>query len=157
LIDLLKEYLVQVMQIIQDVTGAVATGLLLLAAAMIDVSDPLIVTAGTAMFAMLSGAIKLLWDRNNTLANKTDAALSRCEEEHHRAAAKYEADQKQAVDKMNTLVNQVIALSGEVGLMKGRIQGFQEATEKADNIARDKVSHEHPVPSQHEHIHHNQP
>lgn len=104
---------------IEETVGAVAAGAIILASAMIDVSDPVIVTAGTAVLAALTGAIKILWDRNNKLSAATDAALSKCESEHHKAA-----------ERMDNLVQKVIDLSAEVGNLKGRIQGYQEARDQ---------------------------
>ena len=121
------------MNTIENVLGTVLAGLIVVGTAMIDVSDPLIVTAGTAMIAGLTGALKVLWDRANTLANKTDIALAKCEEEHQKAA-----------ERVNVLFEKVITLNGEVGMMKGRIQGFQEATDKADAERRSKESHSTP-------------
>lgn len=105
---------------LMELSGVVATGLAILASSMIDVSDPVVVTAGTAILGVLTGAVKVLWDRNNALSKATEVALSKCEEEHKKASA-----------NLDSLVQQVIALSGEVGLMKGRIMGFQEANERA--------------------------
>lgn len=105
---------------IEETFGAVIAGSLILASAMIDVSDPVIVTAGTAVLAALTGAIKILWDRNNKLSATTEVALSKCESEHHKAA-----------ERMDVLVQQVIQLSAEVGNLKGRIQGYQEAKEQS--------------------------
>lgn len=119
----------------ENVAGAVATGALLLGTAMIDVSDPMIVTIGGGMLAALTGAIKLLWDRNNALSSTTTVALSECKTEHQKAAEKYDSDRKLADERMNVLIEKVITLSGEVGVLKGRIQGFQEATEKAERDA----------------------
>lgn len=123
------------MTLLTDVSGAAVTGLLVLGAAMIDVSDPVIVSAVAAVLASLTGAVKVLWDRNNALSKATDIALTKCEEEHKRSAARYDADTKTATERMNVLIEKVITLSGEVGILKGRIQGFQEATEKAEREA----------------------
>lgn len=122
----------------KNVVGAVATGALLLGTAMIDVSDPVVVTVGGGILAALTGAIKVLWDRNNTLSKVTDEALAKCEAEHKSAALKYDTDRKLFDERMNVLIEKVITLSGEVGVLKGRIQGFQEATEKAE---RDAAAH----------------
>lgn len=116
----------------ENAIGAVATGAMLFGVSMIDVSDPVIVTIGGSILAAMTGAIKVLWDRNNALGRATAEALGKCEEEHKIAAAKYDGDRKLSDERMNVLIQQVISLSGEVGLMKGRIQGFQEATEKAE-------------------------
>ncbi len=105
---------------LEETAGAVVAGSLIVASAMIDVSDPVIVTAVTAVLAALTGAIKILWDRNNKLSAATDAALSKCETEHHKAA-----------ERMDNLVQKVIELSAEVGTLKGRIQGYQEAKEQS--------------------------
>ena len=124
-----------------DVVGAAATGILIIGTSMIDVSDPVVVTAGAAMLATLSGAVKVLWDKNNTLSKSTDVALTKCEEEHKKTAA-----------NMEVLVQQVISLSGEVGLMKGRIIGFQEATERgvADRaLIRDELQRKLDDPIKH--------
>lgn len=131
------------MKVFIDFAGAVGTGIVLLGASMIDVSDPVVVTAGAAMLATLTGAVKVLWDRNTTLSKTTDVALSKCEDEHKRASVKYEEDRRLSDERMNVLIQQVISLSGEVGMMKGRIIGFQEATEKAEaqSIARDAANH----------------
>lgn len=121
--------------LIENVAGAVATGALLIGTSMLDVSDPVVVAVGGTILAGLTGAIKVLWDRNNALSKATDTALSECKTEHQKAAEKYDADRKLFDERMNVLIQQVISLSGEVGLMKGRIQGFQEATEKAEREA----------------------
>lgn len=123
------------MSFAQEVFGAVVTGGLLLGTSMIDVSDPVIVTAGGGLMAALTGAVKVLWDRNNHLSKTTDVALAKCEEEHSKAAAKYDNDRKLSDERMTVLIDKVITLSGEVGILKGRIQGFQEATEKAERTA----------------------
>jgi ribonuclease PH len=125
-----------------EVSGAVGTGLLVFGASMIDVSDPVIVAAGGTILAALTGAVKVLWDRNNKLSQTTDIALSKCEEEHKRSAIRYDENQRQSAERMNVLIEKVISLSGEVGLMKGRIQGFQEATDKAETIARERAAHD---------------
>lgn len=124
--------------LIENIAGAVFTGSLVLGASMIDVSDPVVVTIGGAILAALTGAIKVLWERNNTLIKATDAALEKCEAEHKNAALKYDSDRKLADERMNVLIDKVITLSSEVGVLKGRIQGFQEATEKAE---RDAAAH----------------
>ena len=129
--------------ITENVIGAVATGALLFGTSMVDVSDPAIVAAAGVLFAALTGAVKLLWDRNNALSTATDAALLKCETEHKRASERYDADRKLSDERTNVLIQQVISLSGEVGLMKGRIMGFQEATDKAEAIAREAASHQH--------------
>ncbi len=113
--------------LIEETTGFVVAGLVLLGTAMIDVSDPIIMAAGTTILGILTGAVKVLWDRNNTLSKATDVALEQCKEEHKKAAS-----------SMDTLIKQVISLSSEVGVLTGRIQGFQEATLKADADARSK-------------------
>lgn len=107
--------------IIEETAGAVVAVSLILASAMIDVSDPVIVTAVTTVLAAMGGAIKILWDKNNKLSATTEIALSKCESEHQKAS-----------ERMDSLIQQVISLSSEVGVLKGRIQGFQEASEKAE-------------------------
>lgn len=121
---------------IQNVTCGAISGIFLVSASVIDVSDPVIVGIATAIFGGLAGAIKLLWDRNNKLSASTDVALSKCEEEHTVSRA-----------RMDMLIQQVIQLTSEVGTMRGRIQGFQEATDKAERreVARDVASHHEPV------------
>ncbi len=116
------------MTLFEECSGAVLTGMLLLGSAMIDVSDPVIVTIGGGILAALTGTVKVLWDRNNKLSIATDVALSKCEEEHRKANAKYDADRKESEQRMTVLIDQVIKLSSEVGMLQGRIQGFQEAT-----------------------------
>jgi hypothetical protein len=109
---------------------------------MIDVSDPVVVTAGGTFLAGLTGVVKVLWDRNTALSKATDVALSKCEEEHQKAAAKYDEDRRLSSERVNVLIQQVITLSEAVGTMKGRIQGFQEATEKAEAVAaREHAEH----------------
>ena len=107
-----------------DIIGAATTGLAILASSMIDVSDPVVVSAGTIILGALTGAVKVLWDRNNKLSASTDVALAKCEEEHRKTTA-----------NMDLLVQQVIKLSSEIGTMTGRIQGFQEATAKACEVS----------------------
>lgn len=119
----------------ENIAGAIATGFLVLGTSMIDVSDPVVVGGIGVILAALTGAIKVLWDRNNTLAKATDTALSECKTEHQKAAEKYDCDRKLADERMNVLIDKVITLSSEVGVLKGRIQGFQEATEKAERDA----------------------
>lgn len=116
------------MTLFEECSGAVLTGMLLLGSAMIDVSDPVIVTIGGGILAALTGTVKVLWDRNNKLSIATDVALSKCEEEHRKANAKYDTDRKESEQRMTVLIDQVIKLSSEVGMLQGRIQGFQEAT-----------------------------
>ena len=116
-------------EIVEYMAGTFAAGGAIVGATMIDVSDPVIVTIGGAILATLTGSVKVLWDRNTALTETTQEALSKCEQEH-RLAAK----------RMDSLVTQVIGLSAEVGTLKGRIQGFQEATEKSD-AARERASH----------------
>lgn len=101
--------------------SAVGGVLGLLGATMIDISDPVVAGIGLTLFGCLSGAVKVLWDKNSTLSKTTEVALSKCEDEHKRSS-----------ENIASLTQQVIALSGEVGLMKGRIQGFQEASDKAE-------------------------
>jgi hypothetical protein len=127
----------------EAVIGAVSAVIFLLGTSMIDVSDPVVVGAGGTLLAALTGAVKVLWDRNNALSKATDAALEKCETEHKRAAERYDADNKTSAERMNVLIQQVISLSSEVGMMKGRIIGFQEATDKAEAIARENASHQH--------------
>lgn len=129
------------MRLIEECTGAVFTGFLLLGSAMIDVSDPVIVTIGGGILAALTGTVKVLWDRNNKLSATTDVALAKCEEEHRRTNEKYDNDRKLSDERMNVLIEKVITLSGEVGVLKGRIQGFQEATEKAERDAERESHH----------------
>lgn len=119
-----------------DIACGALTGAAIVAASMVDVSDPVIVGIGTTIVGGLAGAIKLLWDRNNKLSASTDVALSKCEEEHTISRA-----------RMDMLIQQVISLTSEVGTMRGRIQGFQEATDKAERreVARDVASHHEPV------------
>lgn len=124
----------------ENVVGAVVTGALILGTSMIDVSDPIVVAIGGGILAALTGAIKVLWDRNNALSQTTTVALSECKTEHQKASEKYDADRKLADERMNVLIEKVITLSGEVGVLKGRIQGFQEATEKAE---RDSAHRDH--------------
>lgn len=121
---------------ISDIACGALTGAGLIAASMVDVSDPVIVGIGTTVLGALAGAIKILWDRNNKLSTSTDVALSKCEEEHRNASG-----------RMDTLIQQVISLTSEVGVMRGRIQGFQEATDKAERqtVARDLANHHEPV------------
>lgn len=126
--------------LVENIVGAVAAGALLLGTSMIDVSDPVVVGIGGTILAAMTGAIKVLWDRNNTLSKATEEALTKCEAEHKNAAAKYDSDRKLADERMNVLIEKVITLSGEVGLMKGRIQGFQEATDKAEREAAARES-----------------
>ena len=114
----------------ENVVGAVVTGALILGTSMIDVSDPIVVAIGGG----------ILWDRNNALSSTTTVALSECKTEHQKASEKYDADRKLADERMNVLIEKVITLSGEVGVLKGRIQGFQEATEKAE---RDSAHRDH--------------
>lgn len=117
---------------ISDIACGALTGAGIIAASMVDVSDPVIVGIGTTVLGGLAGAIKILWDKNNKLSASTDVALSKCEEEHRNAAA-----------RMDTLIQQVISLTSEVGVMRGRIQGFQEATEKSERqqVAREAAAH----------------
>lgn len=129
------------MSLIEECTGAVLTGFLLLGSAMIDVSDPVIVTIGGGILAALTGTVKVLWDRNNKLSATTDVALAKCEAEHRRTNEKYDNDRKLSDERMNVLIEKVITLSGEVGVLKGRIQGFQEATEKAERDAERESHH----------------
>lgn len=124
----------------ENIVGAVVTGALILGTSMIDVSDPIVVTIGGGILAALTGAIKVLWDRNNALSQTTTVALSECKTEHQKASEKYDSDRKLADERMNVLIEKVITLSGEVGVLKGRIQGFQEATEKAE---RDSAHRDH--------------
>ena len=144
----------QMRQVIEEILGATATGVFIVGVSMIDVSDPVVVTSGAAILAALTGAIKVLWDRNSALTKATDVALARCEQEHSKAAIKYDLDiqkasekyemqQQRSAEQMNVLIKQVIELSGEVGTMKGRIQGFQEATKKAEDDARAFVNPTH--------------
>lgn len=132
-------------QLIEEIIGASATGGLLVGASMIDVSDPTIVGVGGIILSGLAGAIKVLWDRNTKLSLATDVALKKCEDEHASSAAKYEIDRKQAAEQINVLIQQVIQMNGEVGLMKGRIQGFQEATDKTNADARALINQTHPM------------
>lgn len=106
-------------ELIECVGGLLIAGAL--AATMIDVSDPVIVTIGGTVLATLTGAVKVLWDKNTKLSETTEIALSKCENEHKASAA-----------RMDALVQQVIALSAEVGTLKGRIQGYQEAKEQEE-------------------------
>lgn len=129
------------MRLIEECTGAVFTGFLLLGSAMIDVSDPVIVATGGGILAALTGTVKVLWDRNNKLSATTDVALAKCEDEHRKTSAKYDNDRKISDERMNVLIEKVITLSGEVGVLKGRIQGFQEATEKAERDAERESHH----------------
>lgn len=109
-----------------DIAGAVVTGVLILATAMIDVSDPIVITIGGGILAGLTGTVKVLWDRNNKLTEKTELALAHCQAEHQQSKDRYEADRNQLISQMNELVSKVIALSSEVGVLKGRIEGYQE-------------------------------
>jgi hypothetical protein len=111
------------------VAGALGSGIIMFGSAMLDVSDPVIVAAGGTVLAGLTGAVKVLWDRNTALSKATDVALSKCEDEHKKAADRYDSDMKLSAERMNVLIEKVISLSSEVGMMKGRIQGFQEATD----------------------------
>lgn len=130
------------MNLLEECTGAVATGILLIGASMIDVSDPVIVAIGGGILAALTGTVKVLWDRNNKLSATTDQALAKCEAEHRRANEKYDFDRKQFEERMTVLIEKVISLSSEVGVLKGRIQGFQEATEKAERDANaERMAH----------------
>lgn len=129
------------MTLIEECACAVVTGFLLIGTAMIDVSDPVIVTIGGGILAALTGTVKVLWDRNNKLSTTTDIALAKCEEEHRKANSKYDADRKAFEERMDLLVDKVITLSGEVGVLKGRIQGFHEATEKAERDAERESHH----------------
>tara|TARA_R110002126_G_scaffold53672_1_gene145546 strand:+ start:745 stop:1083 length:339 start_codon:yes stop_codon:yes gene_type:complete len=106
----------------ENITGAAATGLLLVGSSVIDVSDPIVVATGGAAVAALTGAIKVLWDKNNKLSAATDIALTKCEDEHKKASA-----------NMDLLVQQVISLTGEVGEMRGRIKGYHEALDETKN------------------------
>lgn len=117
---------------VSDLFCAIGAGGAVVAASMIDVSDPVVVTVGTTVLGGLATAIKILWDRNNKLSETTTIALSKCEEEHKASAA-----------RVDVLTKQVISLTSEVGVMTGRIQGFQEATEKAERkqTARDAIAH----------------
>jgi hypothetical protein len=123
------------MTLFEECSGAVLTGLLLIGSAMIDVSDPVIVTIGGGILAALTGTVKVLWDRNNKLSLTTDVALAKCEEEHRKASVKYDDDRKELEQRMTVLIDQVIKLSGEVGMLQGRIQGFQEATAQHERKA----------------------
>lgn len=114
---------------LMDVTYGIAIGGLIVGASMVDVSDPVVVGIGTVVVGGLSGAIKILWDRNNKLSLSTDVALAKCEAEHKAASAR--------VDK---LTEQVIDLTSQVSMMKGRIQGFQEASDAAE-----QRQHEHDI------------
>lgn len=138
-------------QLIEDIMGATASCVFVVGTSMLDVSDPIVVTTGAAIVTGLSGAIKVLWDRNSALTKATDAALERCEQEHIKAAAKYKEDIEKASDKYelqqarsaeqtNVLIQQVIALSAEVGTMKGRIQGYQEAQDQHANRDQHKTA-----------------
>lgn len=122
--------------VIEEVTGFVLAGFLLLGTAMIDASDPVVLGVATAVLGTLTGAVKVLWDRNSALTKQTDVALAACKEEHTKAAEKYENDRKLANERTNVLIDKVIKLSGEVGTLTGRIQGFNEAIQKADADAR---------------------
>lgn len=115
-----------------DVAYAVGAGTVVIAAAMIDVSDPVIVTIGATILGGLTAAIKILWNRNNTLSTATEKALSDCEAKHVTQEARYDV-----------LVQQVIKLTAEVSNMEGRIAGFQEATDKAERreVAREAANH----------------
>jgi len=130
------------MTVIEECAGAVITGFLLLGSAMIDVSDPVIVTIGGGILAALTGTVKVLWDRNNKLSATTDEALAKCETEHRRTNEKYDNDRKLSDQRMNVLIDQVITLSKEVGMLQGRIQGFHEATEKAERDAEREAERE---------------
>ena len=125
----------------ETILGAVATGVLLIGSSMIDVSDPVVVATGGTILAGLTGAVKVLWDKNNKLSTTTELALTKCEEEHKRAAERYDSDNKSASERMNVLIEKVIMLSGEVGNLHGRIQGFQEATDKAERDSLNSQNH----------------
>jgi len=99
--------------------GALAS--LMIGATMIDASNPAVIGVATAAFGAIGTAIKILWDRNTAQERKNDLAFQRCEDEHVKTSL-----------KVDQLVETVIELSGVVGTLKGRIQGFQEATNKTD-------------------------
>ena len=105
-------------------TGAV------IGATMIDISDPIVVGVGTIAFGGLTGAIKVLWDRNTAQEKTTELALIECKSEH-----------KKSAEQVNTLVEKVIELSAAVGTLKGRIEGFQEATHKSDLDTHEAKNH----------------
>jgi hypothetical protein len=94
-----------------------------------------IVTIGGGILAGLTGTVKVLWDRNNKLSEKTEIALAQCEAEHKRSKLSYDADRTQLVSQMNELVQRVIELSSEVGVLKGRIEGYQERAREQANAA----------------------
>lgn len=104
---------------ISDMVYGTVVSSVVVAASMVDVSDPVIVAIGTAVMGGMGGAIKLLWDRNNKLASTTEIALAQCQDEHRATAKRYD-----------TLMGQVVSLSSEVGNLTGRIQGFQEAEQR---------------------------
>ena len=99
--------------------GALAS--LMIGTTMIDASNPAVIGVATAAFGAIGTAVKILWDRNTAQERKNDMAFQRCEDEHVKTSL-----------KVDQLVETVIELSGVVGTLKGRIQGFQEATNKID-------------------------
>jgi hypothetical protein len=100
------------MTLFEECSCAVLTGMLLLGSAMIDVSDPVIVTIGGGILAALTGTVKVLWDRNNKLSTTTDIALAKCQEEHRKANSKYDADRKAFEERMDLLVALELRVSG---------------------------------------------
>jgi hypothetical protein len=110
----------QLSDLIENVSiGAFAS--LMVGTTLIDASSPAVLAAGTAAFGAIGTAVKILWDRNTAQDRKNDVAFQRCEEEHIKNAL-----------KIDRLVETVIELSSTVGTLTGRIQGFQEATNKTE-------------------------
>lgn len=86
-----------------------------------DMSDPATLAAVAAVATTGAGAITKLWATVVSYHNDVKSALAHCEEEHEKAR-----------NKIELLVESMSTLKSEVGHLKGRMEGFQEAEDRRE-------------------------
>ena len=93
-----------------------------------DMTDPTTLTAVGVVASAGAAAIGKLWTTIIDQHADVKKSLQHCEDEHEKARSKIE----QLSDCMATL-------KSEVGHLKGRMEGFQEAENKRESQSKGKV------------------
>ncbi len=93
-----------------------------------DMSDPATLAAVAAVATTGAGAIGKLWATVVAHHNDVKAALAHCEDEHEKAR-----------NKIEILTDAMATLKSEVGHLKGRMEGFQEAENKRSEQSKGKA------------------
>ena len=93
-----------------------------------DMTDPTTLTAVGVVASAGAAAIGKLWTTIMEQQADVKKALEHCEDEHEKAR-----------NKIDLLIDNMATLKSEVGHLKGRMEGFQEAENKRSEQSKGKA------------------